>query len=350
MRRRHDAESRARSRACLACGAARRDRGASCGPRHAGRRDGRHARRHPASRRFDIAIEQDLIEEVGRIHGYDNIPAQRREMPRRPQPSTERAVTRERLRLLLVDRGYQEVVTYGFVDPRLQRLMFPGRKAACARESPVDGTRRDACLAVSGTGRDAAFNQRGSERVRIFEVGTRFEMSAGRLRRKPGHRRASHRAGAARAVGRQKSRGGFLRSKIGCRGSVRADRPRGCNKLHRRGARRFASRAQCRDFRRQGSHRLYGQLQPELCAGWTSWPALGFRGSDRPSFRAGSCLVQGAVEVPAIRRDLAVWSAVTGDPGSDADWPGQPLLRDLAVFDVYRGRGSNRVKRAWLWA
>ncbi|MGH8204727.1 MAG: phenylalanine--tRNA ligase subunit beta, partial [Steroidobacteraceae bacterium] len=65
----------------------------------------------PPSYRFDIAIEQDLVEEVGRIHGYDNIPRADAKMAQRPQPATERAVTRERLRLLLVDRGYQEVIT-----------------------------------------------------------------------------------------------------------------------------------------------------------------------------------------------------------------------------------------------
>ena len=110
----------------------------------------------PPSHRFDIAIEQDLIEEVGRIHGYDNIPRSDARMPQRPQPATERAVTRERLRLLLVDRGYQEAITYSFVDPRLQRLMFPRASRARARESAVGGARRDARVAVAGTGRGAA--------------------------------------------------------------------------------------------------------------------------------------------------------------------------------------------------
>ena len=110
----------------------------------------------PPSHRFDIAIEQDLIEEVARIHGYDNIPRIDARMPQRPQPATERAVTRERLRLMLVDRGYQEAITYSFVDPRLQRLMFP-KQVALALENPlVGGTRRDARVAMARPGGGAS--------------------------------------------------------------------------------------------------------------------------------------------------------------------------------------------------
>ncbi len=103
-------------------------------------------------------------------------------MPQRPQPATERAVTRERLRLLLVDRGYQEVITYSFVDPRLQRLMFP-RQQALALENPLSTELGEMRVSLwPGLVETLRFNQRRQqERVRIFEVGTRFEMSGGRL-------------------------------------------------------------------------------------------------------------------------------------------------------------------------
>ena len=68
--------------------------------------------------RFDLAIEEDLIEELARVRGYDAIPAELRpRAPRITQPS-ETAVGRHTLRNLLVARGYQEAVTLSFVDPK----------------------------------------------------------------------------------------------------------------------------------------------------------------------------------------------------------------------------------------
>ena len=70
----------------------------------------------PPTWRFDIEIEEDLIEEIARLHGYDNIPAP---APRGPlkmlvQPEAQRP--QARIRQLLVDRGYQEVVNFAFVE------------------------------------------------------------------------------------------------------------------------------------------------------------------------------------------------------------------------------------------
>jgi len=83
----------------------------------------------PPSYRFDIEIEADLLEELVRIHGYNNIPRTRpmyqaamREMPESRQPLT-------RLRKSLVDRGYFEAITYSFVDPKGQAVLDPGRQA-----------------------------------------------------------------------------------------------------------------------------------------------------------------------------------------------------------------------------
>lgn len=70
----------------------------------------------PPTWRFDIEIEEDLIEEIARLHGYDNIPAPapRGNLEMMAQPEAERPQTR--IRQLLVDRGYQEVVNFAFVE------------------------------------------------------------------------------------------------------------------------------------------------------------------------------------------------------------------------------------------
>lgn len=70
----------------------------------------------PPTWRFDIEIEEDLIEEIARLHGYDNIPAPapRGKLKMMVQPEAQRPAAR--IRQLLVDRGYQEVVNFAFVD------------------------------------------------------------------------------------------------------------------------------------------------------------------------------------------------------------------------------------------
>ena len=80
-----------------------------------------HARRDdflvtPPSYRFDIEIEEDLIEEVARLHGYDNIPAPARRPSLAMLPQTESARPIARIRQILADGGYQEVVNFAFVE------------------------------------------------------------------------------------------------------------------------------------------------------------------------------------------------------------------------------------------
>ncbi len=71
----------------------------------------------PPSFRFDLTIEEDLIEEAVRLFGYDNIPAQPPAAPSRMLPQDETLLADDSLRQMLVDLDYQEVITYSFVDP-----------------------------------------------------------------------------------------------------------------------------------------------------------------------------------------------------------------------------------------
>lgn len=81
----------------------------------------------PPGFRFDIALEADLIEELARVHGYNQLPSghARAQLSITAQP--ESAPNLDKVRQLLVDRGYQEIVTYSFVDPELQRSLDPER-------------------------------------------------------------------------------------------------------------------------------------------------------------------------------------------------------------------------------
>ena len=79
----------------------------------------------PPSYRFDLAIEEDFVEEIARIHGYAAIPASigRHGLTMLPAPEMSRAPSA--LQARLVDRGWQEVVTFSFVDSTLVKRLDP---------------------------------------------------------------------------------------------------------------------------------------------------------------------------------------------------------------------------------
>lgn len=78
------------------------------------------------SHRFDIEIEADLVEEVCRIHGYDNIPGILPSAPLALRPSPLQRSSERQLRTQLAAMGFQEVISYSFVEPARQRLLHPG--------------------------------------------------------------------------------------------------------------------------------------------------------------------------------------------------------------------------------
>jgi phenylalanyl-tRNA synthetase beta chain len=128
----------------------------------------------PPSWRFDISIEEDLIEEVARLYGFDNIPEQNEIAAQRMQPWTEARVRNERAADLLVDRGYQEAITYSFTEPAAQALLSPGPAFALA--NPISAEL--AVMRVSlwpGLLQALGSNQRRQQqRARLFEVGRRY--------------------------------------------------------------------------------------------------------------------------------------------------------------------------------
>lgn len=77
----------------------------------------------PSSYRFDIAIEEDLIEEVARIYGYDHLPSTPLQQGRVLEPVNVSQTLRSQAKYLLSNRGYHEVVSYSFVDEKLQTLL-----------------------------------------------------------------------------------------------------------------------------------------------------------------------------------------------------------------------------------
>jgi phenylalanyl-tRNA synthetase beta chain len=129
----------------------------------------------PPSCRFDIAIEVDLIEELGRIYGYTRIPMTHAIASTALQDRPETQFDLDRAKQLLVDRGYQEVVTYSFISPELQALVSPGQ-TPIALANPLSAEmsvmRTSLWPGLLLTAQHNLARQQG--RVRIFESGLRF--------------------------------------------------------------------------------------------------------------------------------------------------------------------------------
>ena len=125
--------------------------------------------------RFDIAIEQDLIEEVGRIYGYDNIPNQHPTAALTMHNHVEANIPLKRVRNLLVDRGFQEAVTYSFVEPEQQKLIVPEIEPLIL-PFPISAEMSAMRLGlIQGLLNTVVHNQkRQQSRVRLFEYGLRF--------------------------------------------------------------------------------------------------------------------------------------------------------------------------------
>ncbi|WP_139555833.1 phenylalanine--tRNA ligase subunit beta [Methylotetracoccus oryzae] len=129
----------------------------------------------PPSFRFDITREIDLIEEVGRVYGYDRIPQRAPMLPATMQPATEHRLDADRFRDALVDRGYQEAITYSFVEPTLLQRLEPD-VPSLAVKNPISAEMAVMRTTLWAGLLDAALkNQaRQESRVRLFEVGAKF--------------------------------------------------------------------------------------------------------------------------------------------------------------------------------
>ena len=134
----------------------------------------------PPSWRFDIEIEEDLIEEIARLHGYDNIPAPapRGRLCMLARKEAQRPAAR--VRQVMVDRGYQEVVNFAFVEEEWEtdlaanarpiRLANPiASQMAVLRSTLFGGLIANLLINL----------RRRQSRVRLFETGRGFRREAG---------------------------------------------------------------------------------------------------------------------------------------------------------------------------
>ena len=125
--------------------------------------------------RFDISIEEDLIEEVARVYGYNQIPDIAPVASLKMSQHQEQKVQLNQLKNALVESDYQEAITYSFVDPKIQSLLFP-QMEGLQLPHPISSEMSTMRVSLwTGLLQAVSYNQKRQQgRVRLFESGLRF--------------------------------------------------------------------------------------------------------------------------------------------------------------------------------
>lgn len=302
----------------------------------------------PPAHRFDITIEADLIEEVARIVGYQAIPEADAIGPHAFRASPEEKPSEHVILEAVANRGYQEAITFSFVDPALQQQLFP-HVSGLPLANPIASDL--AVMRVSlwpGLIRAALENQRRQQdRVRLFEHGAKFDLASGAVReidslagvatgpRLPEQWGVSNESRVPVDFYDVKSDLEALFAATGASGSFVFEAPaKALSCLHPGRAARIL---------RQGREIGWlGELHPSLVKtlDFTYTPVLfeleiGALAVEKPAYREIS-------RFPQVRRDLAVVVDETVALSALAErvvLSASSLLCELRIFDVYRGQG-----------
>ena len=301
----------------------------------------------PPTRRFDLAIEEDLIEELGRIYGYDRIPARLPFSGSGMLPAEEATRLPAKLRQILVARDYQEVINYAFVDAAWE-ADFSGSQQAVLLKNPISS--QMAVMRSSLAGgllSNLQFNlNRKQVRVRLFETGRCF------LKQDQGYLQPEKLSGL-------------------CYGNVFAEQWG----LPARGVDFYDVRADiealCWPEKIGFEVRVYPALHPGKSAQITlNEKVVGWLGELHPRLRqkyglpGPVVLFELDMEVltvrslpaasvisrfPPVRRDVAVIVAaeVSAQALVESLWEAEiPYVSDISVFDMYQGKGISEGKKS----
>ena len=128
----------------------------------------------PPSYRFDIAIEEDLIEEVVRLYGYDKIPSHHPVSHQAMLPSS--GASQRDLKEILISRGFYEVVTYSFIEDEIEKS-FHGNANPIQLKNPIASQMSTMRSSLWGSHLEVlTYNlNRQVSRLNIFEIAQTFQ-------------------------------------------------------------------------------------------------------------------------------------------------------------------------------
>ncbi len=301
----------------------------------------------PPSFRFDLSIEADLIEEVARIHGYDNIPAQPPQAALTMLPYSELQRPLPCLQQTLVARDYQEIVSYSFVEEQIERELSGNQNPVVLQNPIASNMAVMRSSLIGGLIGALRFNlNRKQSRVRLFEVGACFAKAD------DGYRQSQRLSGIA--YGNQSPEQWGVNARTVDFYDVKAD----VEAL-------FAPQ----------SLRLIAAVHPALHPGrsaqiYCGEQCVGWIGELHPHWQRQYDMAQAGVwfeveldallqvNVPRmseiakflpVRRDLAVLADDSVAVQSLLDAMQQaaaPYVQEVTLFDVYRGKGVEQGKKS----
>jgi phenylalanyl-tRNA synthetase beta chain len=303
------------------------------------------------SSRFDLRIEPDLIEEVARLRGFDQIPATHAIVEQKGGESTETRVPLTRLFTGMADRGYREAITYSFVHPDDQRLMFPDVEAL-SLSNPISADLAQMRVSLwPGLLRACSQNLRRQQaRVRLFEVGRKYLQGADGMREvetlagvAAGARRPEQWSAAKESVDFYDVKGDLqtLFELTGAPQSFRfAAEKLACLRPGRT----------ARIYRDDVAVGWLGEVHPSMLRTLDlSTSAYVFELDIDLALKSNILKLKEISKFPSIRRDIAVVldeHVTFADIQENVSVSASGLLRDLRIFDVYRGQGIDSGRKS----
>ena len=299
------------------------------------------------SHRFDIAIERDLIEEVARLVGFEAIPVvdARAAQPIRALPTAQ--LEEQRLLDLFASRGWQEGVHFSFVDPVLQEQLFPGVPSH-RLSNPIASDLAVMRLSLwPGLLRAAQENLRRQQgRIRLFEHGVVFPVGAPEIDRFGGVAVGGRRP---EQWGEDEAPGDFydVRADLEALGALVGQT--GCLEFERASLGCLHPGRSARILRGGRPVGWVGELHPRWVRelGFPSAPVL-FE-LDVAALVVEYPVFTEVSRFPQLRRDLAVVLAEDATSSSvleSVTLASSGLLRQVFVFDVYRGMGIETARKS----
>ncbi len=294
--------------------------------------------------RFDISIEEDVVEELGRIYGYNNLPESTPTALLKMKQVDESQVQESDIRRALTARGYQEAVCFSFIAPELHKLFDPQHEPVALSNPIASDLSVMRTTLLPGLVKTAGYNlNRQQSRVRLFETGLTFVKEGDELKQEPmlaalitGSRHPESWQGKAEAVDFFDLKGDFeVVFELGQAGN---------EFVFRKGEHAAMHPGQCAEIVRDGNVIGHmGALHPSL-AKTMDMPAAAYL--VELSLKA---VTEGKVtrfaalsKYPEVRRDLALvvnTSIAAGDIERAIESEAGELLRRVNTFDVYAGQG-----------
>jgi len=296
--------------------------------------------------RFDIAIESDLLEELARVYGYNRIPSVAMKASLDIVPRAEASVAQSRLEQTLLARGYQEAITFSFIDSDASAKFDPEVEPV-ALQNPISAelsVMRTTLMA--GLVKALQYNlNRQQDRLRLFETGLRFVpgQSVAELKQE--------RMIAGLIYGTRQPEGWTGSKDLVDFYDIKADVEALLTHYEAEAEFTFAPAkhpalhpGQCAELLRNGQPvGVLGALHPELQKAYDLPKAaflfeLSLDGLGQAVIPAFAPLSK----FPEVRRDLAILADVdtpVGQLAESAVKAAGEFLTDFNIFDVYQGKG-----------